>query len=134
MDIIIRNDKRLHEIQSEFQKRFPYLKIEFFHPKPAPHDYSAKDIINPSNKIEEVAKIADSPILHITGLMAVSELEMHFREMLGIHVEVFRKSGKVWLKTSATDHWTLDEQNKEAQESESGNENKPEHEDYHEQE
>jgi hypothetical protein len=29
-------------------------------------------------------------------------------------VQVFRKSGKLWIQTTATDQWTLGEQNKNA--------------------
>jgi hypothetical protein len=43
----------------------------------------------------------------------VSKVEMGFQESFGISVQVFRKSGKVWLETSATDCWTLEEQNEQ---------------------
>jgi hypothetical protein len=34
----------------------------------------------------------------------------------GLSVQVFRKSGNVWLETSATDNWTLRQQNNEGAE------------------
>jgi hypothetical protein len=33
----------------------------------------------------------------------------------GIHVQLFRKSGKVWINTSVTSSWTLEEQNKQGE-------------------
>ena len=34
-----------------------------------------------------------------------------FGEVYGLGVQVFRKSGNVWLETTVTDSWTLKEQN-----------------------
>ena len=47
--------------------------------------------------------------------MTVTELERQFRELYGLHVLVFRKSGKVWLETTVTDGWTLAEQNNQGE-------------------
>jgi hypothetical protein len=42
-------------------------------------------------------------------------------------------SGKVWLRTTTTDTWTLDEQNAEARESGANEQDQGERPDYHEQ-
>jgi hypothetical protein len=36
----------------------------------------------------------------------------------GLHVQVFRKSGNIWLETSVSDHLTLSEQQERARASE----------------
>ena len=54
--------------------------------------------------------------LHITDEMSVSELEAMFRDHYGLYVQVFRRSGRLWLETTATDNWTLSVQNKQGQE------------------
>ena len=43
----------------------------------------------------------------------VSELESQFEKEFGLYVQVFRKSGRVWLETTATDNWTLEQQDEE---------------------
>ena len=48
--------------------------------------------------------------------MKVAELENAFAKSFGFAVQVFRKSGNVWLQTTATDDWTLEEQNLKATE------------------
>ena len=40
-------------------------------------------------------------------------------DQYGIHVQVFRKSKSLWLETTATDNWSLREQNKTGKEMES---------------
>ena len=47
--------------------------------------------------------------------MTVGDLEQRFQDVYGLSVQVFRKSGKVWLETTVTDNWTLDEQNDKEQ-------------------
>ena len=42
-----------------------------------------------------------------------AELEEIFETNFGLHVQIFRKSGKIWLETSTTDGWTLNQQNEE---------------------
>ena len=36
------------------------------------------------------------------------------RDRFGLHVQVFRRSGKTWLQTIRTDNWTLGQQDAEA--------------------
>jgi hypothetical protein len=47
----------------------------------------------------------------------VSELEQQFQDIFEISAQVFRKNGDYWLQTTATDSWTLGEQNSRARES-----------------
>jgi hypothetical protein len=43
-------------------------------------------------------------------------LEGHFSDIYGLDVSIYRQSGKAWLETSATDSWTLAQQNKMGEE------------------
>jgi len=54
--------------------------------------------------------------LTIYGQQKVSEVEQLFQDVYGLSVQVFRKSGTIWLETTATDDWTLNKQNDEAKE------------------
>ena len=47
--------------------------------------------------------------------MTVSDLEQKFAELFGLSVQVFRKSANVWLETTVTDGWTLEEQNRQGE-------------------
>jgi hypothetical protein len=52
----------------------------------------------------------------ITPGMTVMQMEALIHDKLGIGIQVYRKSGKVWLETSVTDSWTLQEQNDQGKE------------------
>lgn len=54
--------------------------------------------------------------MEITPLMTVKELENKCEEQFGILVQVYRKSGNVWLETSMTDNWTIKQQNDQGSE------------------
>lgn len=117
MEVVIDPSKKLIEIQKEFQKRFPYLKIEFYNKTHGQGEASAKeDVINTENTIEMVQKTKKEGVFKIQGLMTVTSLESAFEENYGLSVQVFRKSGNIWLQTTTTDHWTLAEQNQKASE------------------
>lgn len=135
MDIVYTKETKLVDLQTAFQKRFNYLKIEFFRKKNEPNPkYTANDLLNSNSSLREVSNNLEILPLHITGLMKVRDVEIDFSEKLGLHVQIFRKSGKVWLITSSTDHLTLDEMNVESREKETPVSEENESSDYHEQE
>lgn len=115
--IEIVDDRTIASVQSEFHAQFPYLKIEFFK---APHkigEASAKNLIYSSSRfIRECRVNRNSSSINISESMTVNELEETFSSQFGLSVQVFRKSGNVWLETSATDGWSLKQQNDEGAE------------------
>ncbi len=118
MEIIIQDSSKLSEIQAIFNKYFPYLKLEFFNVDQPKDKLFAKEnlITNTDITLAEVRQMHQSGHLNINGNQKVSTLEKHCREIFGINIQVFRKSGKAWLQTTASDDWTLSEQNKIAEE------------------
>ena len=51
----------------------------------------------------------------ITPQMTVSHLEQSFNTEYGISVKVYRNSCRVWLETTVTECWTLEEQNRQGE-------------------
>lgn len=117
MNITINDHRKIFAIQEDFNKRFPYLKLEFFS---KPHTKggatSIKLIKHKSQTLGECRTIHNDGEITIVPAMSVAELEQHFGDIYGLGVQVFRKSGKTWLETTVTDNWTLEEQNKQGEE------------------
>ncbi|NUO01154.1 MAG: hypothetical protein HUU01_11125 [Saprospiraceae bacterium] len=105
---------KLKDIQSAFSTLFPYLKLVFYSGHHAVETGSPKTTeLDEEKTIGEVRSVhTDSTDLVISGDMYVSELEQLFDKKYGLNVQVFRKSGKLWMQTTATDNWTLAEQNR----------------------
>ncbi len=117
MEIEINNDRILSEIQKEFNTEFPYLKIEFFDTPHLRKEALPKSKMYPvSRKVAVCRKTSVSGILEIDKSDTVFKVEEEFWSHFGLSVQVFRKSGNLWIETSLTDSWTLDRQNKEGME------------------
>jgi hypothetical protein len=117
MKITINDRRKIFAIQEEFNAVFPYLKLEFFAKPHKPGGASAKKFIKYSSKtLGECRTIHNKGKITITPTMKVMDLEQNFCDVYGLGVQVFRKSGKVWLETTVTDGWTLEEQNRQGEE------------------
>jgi hypothetical protein len=114
MQIEISDQRKIYSIQEEFNKNFPWLKVEFFSKLHKPGGSSPKkQIVQPSKTLGECRTIHDTGIITITPMMTVDELEQAFGSVYGLSIQVFRKSGKSWLETTVTDNWTLEKQNEQ---------------------
>ena len=120
MTLQLHKNRTISEIQEAFHKQFPFLKLAFFKKSHeafegnhAKHLLSEKNTrlgdLNP-NLIE-----GDLTVLESTTVM---DLEKAFEDQFGLHVQVFRKSGSIYLETSVTDNLTLAEQTQRAKDSE----------------
>lgn len=111
------NDRRkIETIQKEFHLNFPYLKLEFFSRQHKPGTGSPRKQKLNEKTLGECRTIHKKGNIFISPAMTVNDLEQAFSSMYGLNVQVFRKSGKVWLETTATDAWTLEEQNRQGEE------------------
>jgi hypothetical protein len=90
-------------IQEQFSRMFPFLKLEFFRS------------LNGAQKALSRNDSIKSTDITINRNMTVSVLEEEFRKKAGVNVQVLRKSGNVWIATSLTNEWTLEQQNKEGE-------------------
>ena len=116
MKITINDNRKISAIQEEFNTEFPYLKIEFFSKPHKQGGASPKKLIKHANKtLGECRTIHSKGHISITPKMTVVELEQRFGDVYGLGVQVFIKSGKVWLETTVTDGWTLEEQNSQGE-------------------
>lgn len=101
------------EVQAEFNAVFPFLKLEFFRNKKGSGE---SVVVSSSMAISECYIAVEEKEVEIDENMQVSALETIFKEQLGLNVQVFRRSGNLWLQTTITDHWTLRKQNEHGRE------------------
>ena len=115
--IKINDQKKISELQQEFNETFPFLRMEFFRHKHMGYQSSSKkDMLNTSLTLKQSSKQHNEGAIVLKESMKVSELEELFRELFGLSVQVFRKSGSSWIETTFTDDWTLERQNEEGRE------------------
>jgi len=114
--MIITDLKTIKEVQQEFNSKYPFLKIEFYKEAHTTKEGSPDSMKWGSEEsIESIRKVHNSGDLSIKDDQKISELETNFLEQYGLSAQVFYKSGNLWLQTTATDEWTLKQQNDRAE-------------------
>lgn len=112
--IAIDGKQTIATLQKEFNKSFPFLKIEFFREPCIKGKGNSKDKMIMTNEvISRLQREKQFGKISFTNQTSVSELEENFLNKFGICMQVFRKSGNIWLETTSTDDWTLEQQNEE---------------------
>lgn len=116
MDINIIEDDMLRNIRSAFREQYPFLTLRFYLNPHAEGDPSPEsERIWQDKPIEEVTMFHTGGRINIDPDRTVTEVEYDFFKVLGICVQVFRRSGLFWIETTKTDHWTLKQQNDEGE-------------------
>ena len=109
-------------MQEDFNKMFPFLKIEFIKGHLKPSDVLSKKSIWQNNmSLGECRNMHKDGFLTLTPETTVFKLAQNFHNDYGLSIQIFRHSGKAWLETSKTNYWTLDQQNKMGEELSKGN-------------
>lgn len=111
MEIKINEEKKISEIQKEFQEMFQFLKIEFAIINGQSNNVSKLCPVNNFKRIGEYKMKKKPASFFIQENITVAEIERNFLANYGLVAEIFRKSGKSWLHATITDDWTLKEQN-----------------------
>lgn len=107
MEMFITEESIIRSIQREFREKWPHLKLEFYR-NPCRGDQENEQL--PADMpIDDIRNIHTSAWVDVSGHIPVKALENQFFRLLGLNVRVFRKSGGLWLETTATSHQTLAE-------------------------
>jgi hypothetical protein len=116
MELLINDSKKIFSIQEDFNTLFPYLKLEFFSkPLHSGGAVARRLLSHDTRTLSECRTVKGNEGLTISPDMTVVDLEKNFKEVYGLGIQVFRKSGKVWLETTLTESWTLEEQNRQGE-------------------
>lgn len=113
--MIIRIDAKLTigELQRNFQRQFPFLKLEFFN-QPYAWEYGNEDGINyhPSFKLGKIALTPFSKsLLNVQPWHTPAQLEEKLMLDFGLIAQVYRRFEDQWIQTDGSDDVSLSEQN-----------------------
>ncbi len=115
-NIVIEINKSTAELKKEFNRLYPFLKIEFFREPCVKGTGFTKDkLIMRDEKLGHLQRKIKEGQFIFNDSTKVGDFEKSFFKKFGLCIQIFRKSGNVWLETSATDDWTLLQQNEEGE-------------------
>ncbi len=114
MMLQINKTSSLKSIQKDFNAYYPYLKIEFFKKIPVDQPVYKAGLYTLQESRKYIEGFYDGlSMIDIGRKRTVKEVEKDLEHELGLSAHVFRKSGKVWVETTLTNDWPLEEQNEE---------------------
>jgi glycerol-3-phosphate O-acyltransferase len=118
MELQIRADVQIADVQQQFAAIYPFLKLEFFRPgRGKKHGTAADTIVAHTCKLSDISRKEIRPgTISFSDHTTTTELEQALREKFGLNVQLFRKSGTIWLESVTTDHFTLRQQNEHGKE------------------
>ena len=115
--IIVNGKSSLDEVQSGFNKLFPYLKVSFCSKFVGQSNEEkiklVENLKKDFNSFQKGSSSSDTLEFEITPNLSVSDLDKKFFDNFGLNVQIHRNSGRLWLNINATNSWTLEEQNKQ---------------------
>ena len=113
MQISINKKNKIRDVKEQFARLFPYLKLEFFllrHGAGEPSTLEQK--ISDHEYFTDQLQTVTTGVFTFTPTISVALFEQRLQNEHGIPVQVFRKSGNIWLETVQTDKLSLEQQNK----------------------
>lgn len=114
MKLFINESSFAEDVKKVFTACYPFLKIEFYK-KPLTNSPYRKEIFPLHLPLVQQPKNQIKTAINFEQNKTVAELENDFL-LFGLRAEILRRSGNVWVETSLTNNWTLQQQNAEAEE------------------
>lgn len=117
MELHINPKNTIAFLKEEVSRYYPHLKLEFFRKDHEIGEGTPESaMVDDNTTIAELQEKPQMGAMSIDGSMKVAELEELFDKNFGLHVQVYRQSGKLWLQSTLTDEWTLAESESHAAE------------------
>jgi hypothetical protein len=116
LELHIDEQNAFQDIQHEFTAVYPFLKMDFFRSFSAAGKPAYKrERIYPWELIRRFVRKANDGRIDIDKSKTVSQVVKSLESMLDLSVMILRRSGNVWIETSLTSDWTLEQQNREGE-------------------
>lgn len=109
--VYITSDKAIQDIQQEFSQEFPFLKIEFFRKGVKRKQYIPKESYLQVKPLPGKIDGLYNRSISLAPGIRVKELQERCDEVFGVYIGVYRKFRNLWLETTITVNFTLQQQN-----------------------
>jgi len=112
MELLLSNELTIKEVNKNFQKKFPYLKLEFYTEDYVPGQTSLWDDRLPDyTKLGQIIGNFLPTFIQFELSDTVSTFRKRFLGEMGLHVQVFKKTNDMWQDTFQSDYLSLEKEN-----------------------
>ena len=112
MEIFLSSESTIRQINKEFHKSFPLLRLEFYKRK---HGFGETSIyeqkFHERTSLREINKDFRPGIITINPSDTAADLEQKFQRKFNLSIQVYRRMGDIYLETAETDGLSLERQN-----------------------
>jgi hypothetical protein len=113
----IEADNKIRQVQDEFNRAYPFLKIEFYKKSlNAAQTFRKESRLPPELAVGEALGKNKEGFIELSDDMTMLELEKTLKERFGMVARLFRKSGNLWMEITMSENWTLRQQNEHGRE------------------
>ncbi len=114
MALHMNESSTLRDIQSDFSLEYPYLKMDLLKEVRDRLGWlTGMETMLPGEKMFPFYRGTVDNTVSIRYNKTVNQLIREMEQLLDIKVRVLRRSGNVWIETTLTTDWTLEQQNSE---------------------
>lgn len=112
MELKLSARSTVREVKKQFSACFPFLTLDFFIQGHKEGEGSAlKQKVHENLLLIDVTGVLKEGIYSFKPSTSVAAFEQRLQHDYGLPVQVFRKSGNLWIETIHTDHLSLEKQN-----------------------
>ncbi len=112
MKIVINNFRKIYSIQKEFSRLFNGLKIEFYAKSNSSGGAPSENLVMHSSRtLQDCRVISKKGSIEILPTMSISDLKENLRNVFGLSVEIFQKTGITSKDIPLSDNRPLQEAN-----------------------
>lgn len=112
MELLLSHEMTIRELNKNFQKKFPYLRLEFYSQEYLPGQTSLwDDRLAEETRLEEIVGNFLPTVIQFEAIETVADFRKRLLDEMGLHVQVFKKTNDVWQDTSRSDYLTLEKEN-----------------------
>ena len=114
MELQIKSDTSIIDLQKQFNSFYPFLQIQFLRNE-QPEEKSVQKMkkVQPDALLKQLIRFYEPFKLTVSNETTVAQLLKDFKKV-GLIAQLNRRSGNLWIEICLTDDWTLKHQNEEA--------------------
>jgi hypothetical protein len=115
MELFLSGKKTIQQINREFKKIFPYLRLEFSKYVQKPGLSSpCLEHFEKDTKLEQMKDNFTPASIFLDRFVTVAQLENRFQQEFGLSAQVFMKKNGGWVDAFYMDSYTLEDLNQMA--------------------
>ena len=98
------------QVKEQFTRSFPFLKLEFFM-RHREENTEREERLNDELYLWEVTGVLKEGVYYLNPSVSVDEFEQDLQFKYGLPVQVYRRTGDVWIETVQADDLSLEKHN-----------------------